>query len=93
MILNFDSKVNSDNMNEYSPKDINILTIQEVAILLRIHRSTVTRYAMSGELKSYVIGNRRLFREDDVWEFFENRIALEYVSERRKHGNSSHTET
>ncbi len=93
MILNFDSKVNSDNMNEYSPKDINILTIQEVAILLRIHRSTVTRYAMSGELKSYVIGNRRLFRENDVWEFFENRIALEYVSERRKYGNSSHTET
>jgi hypothetical protein len=27
---------------------------------------------MSGELKSYVIGNRRLFKESDVWAFFEN---------------------
>jgi excisionase family DNA binding protein len=72
--------------------NINILTIQEVSKLLRVHRTTVSRYAMSGELKSYVIGNRRLFKENDVWVFFENRIALEYVSERRKHGNSSHTE-
>jgi hypothetical protein len=32
---------------------------------------------MSGELKSYVIGTRRLFKESDVWAFFENRIAPE----------------
>jgi excisionase family DNA binding protein len=56
-----------------------ILTVQEVAKLLRIHRSTVSRYAMSGELKSYVIGNRRLFKETDVLAFFENRVADEYV--------------
>jgi excisionase family DNA binding protein len=57
----------------------NILTVQEVAKLLRVHRSTVSRYAMSGELKSYVIGNRRLFKEADVLTFFENRVADEYV--------------
>jgi hypothetical protein len=34
---------------------------------------------MSGELKSYVIGNRRLFKEADVLTFFENRVADEYV--------------
>ena len=51
-----------------------ILTVQEVADILRVHRSTVSRYAMSGELKSYVLGNRRLFKENDVWLFFENRI-------------------
>jgi excisionase family DNA binding protein len=54
-----------------------ILTVQEVADILRVHRSTISRYAMSGELKSYVIGNRRLFKETEVWAFFENRIASE----------------
>jgi len=60
-------------------KTINILTIQEVAKLLRIHRSTVSRYAKSGEIRSYVIGNRRLFKEDDVWTFFDNQAASECV--------------
>ena len=49
-----------------------ILTINEVAALFRVHRSTITRYAQSGQLKSYLIGNRRLFKETDVWAFFEN---------------------
>ena len=57
-----------------------ILTLQEVSELLRVHRSTISRYAKSGELKSYQIGNRRLFKSDDVWLFFENQVALEYVS-------------
>ena len=39
-----------------------ILTTQEVAEILRVHRSTVSRLAMSGELKSYIIGSRRLFK-------------------------------
>ena len=62
-----------------SNQNIRILTIEEVADLLRVHRSTVSRYATSGELKSYVVGNRRLFKEPDVWAFFENRVADEYV--------------
>lgn len=60
--------------------DTNILTVQEVADKLRVHRSTVSRYASSGELRSYQIGNRRLFKEIDVWAFFENQAALEYVA-------------
>jgi len=52
-----------------------ILTIQEVADLLRLHRSTVTRYAQAGTLKSYMIGSRRLFKESDVWSFFDNQVA------------------
>ena len=60
-----------------------ILTVQEVADILRVHRSTISRYAMSGELKSYVIGNRRLFKETEVWTFFENRIAPENQVDRR----------
>lgn len=63
-----------DNFPKERP-DKKILTIQEVANLLRVHRSTVSRYALSGELKSYCIGNRRLFRESDVWTFFDNQVV------------------
>lgn len=75
-------------------ENIKILTVKEVADLLRIHRSTVSRYAVSGELKSYVLGNRRLFKKSDVLLFFENRVAEEYVLERRKdNGNCYHSKT
>jgi excisionase family DNA binding protein len=59
-------------MPSNDPQKSKILTVQEVANLFRVHRSTVSRYAISGELRSYVIGNRRLFKEIDVWAFFEN---------------------
>ena len=58
---------------------IKILTVKEVADLLRIHRSTVTRLAKSGEIRSYKLGNRRLFRDIDVLAFFENQVDREYV--------------
>jgi len=65
------------------PKNINqipkVLTVQEVAARLRVHRSTVSRYAQSGELRSYMLGNRRLFKESDVWSFFENQVVQQYV--------------
>jgi len=66
--------------NKSEPDSLKVLTVQEVADLLRVHRSTISRYAMSGELKSYRIGNRRLFMADDVWAFFENQVAQECVT-------------
>jgi excisionase family DNA binding protein len=66
--------------------DTRILTIREVADLLRVHRSTVSRYAMSGDIKSYLIGNRRLFKESDVWAFFDNQVALESAVARKETG-------
>ena len=57
-----------------------ILTMEEVAELLRVHTSTVSRYAKCGELKSHLIGKRRFFKQEDVWSFFENQVAPEYVS-------------
>ena len=56
-----------------------IMTLEEVSELLRLHRSTISRYAKSGELKSYQIGSRRLFKSDDVWLFFENQVAPECI--------------
>ena len=60
-------------------QDIKILTLEEVAKLLRLHKSTVCRYAKTGKLRSYLIGNRRLFKSDDVWAFFENQVDRECV--------------
>ena len=79
----------------HAPK---ILTIQEVSEILRVHRSTVSRLASSGELISYRIRGRRVFKATDVWSFFENRIDpvsqvdLGYRKENQsEHGN--HTTT
>lgn len=68
-----------DIMQNDDPQNIKILTVQEVADILRIHRSTVSRYAMAGELRSNVVGNRRLFKDSDVWAFFENQADRGYV--------------
>ena len=62
------------------PQHAKILTVQEVAELLRIHPSTVSRHAKSGELKSYLVGGRRLFKAIDVWAFFENRADRNCVA-------------
>jgi len=67
-------------MGTDNPKDkIEVLTVAEVAELLRVHRSTISRYAKSGELKSYLIGNRRLFKAEDVWTFFDKQVDRECV--------------
>lgn len=63
-------------------RDIKILTVQEVADLLRVHRATISRLATSGELKSHLIGNRRLFKEEDVLMFFDNQVDRRYVFEK-----------
>ena len=60
---------------------IKIMTRDEVAEFLRIHPSTVTRYAKSGKLKSFKLGSRRLFKYDDILSFFENQVDLQCISE------------
>jgi len=68
-------------MSDNSIQDLpQIMTTLEVAEFLRVHRTTVERYARSGELKSYKLPGRRLYKREDVWAFFENQIAWEYVS-------------
>jgi excisionase family DNA binding protein len=64
-----------DKMLRESKQDTKILTVQEVADKLRVHRSTVCRFAKSGQLDSYLIGTRRLFKESDVLAFFEKQKA------------------
>ena len=66
-------------MASNDPQNTKILTVREVADLLKVHPSTISRYAKSGDLKSYLIGSRRLFKDNDVWAFFENQADREYV--------------
>lgn len=58
---------------------LRILTREETAKLLRVHPSTVSRYAQSGELKSFKLGSRRLFDYNDILLFFENLVDRECV--------------
>ena len=60
-------------------KDGKVLTMAEVATLLRLSYSTVVRLAKSGEIKSYKIGVRRLFKEEDVSEFLEKKVDRGFV--------------
>jgi excisionase family DNA binding protein len=58
-----------------------ILTREETAKILRVHPSTVSRYALTGDLKSFKLGSRRLFKYSDVLSFFENLVDLRCISE------------
>jgi len=75
----FETNNSTEKEDTETKQFIKILTRHEVADLLRVHPSTVTRYAKSGELKSYKLGNRRLFKNVDVFAFFENQVDREYV--------------
>ena len=67
-------------MNTQDGNGRRILTLEEAAEILRVHRSTVSRYVTSGELKSHTIGSRRLFYESEVYDFFDRRADNQSVS-------------
>ncbi|MCK5680268.1 helix-turn-helix domain-containing protein [bacterium] len=71
--------MSTDNKNPSKKTLPAIVTTQEAADELRVHRSTISRLAKSGKLKSYVIGNRRLFKLEEVLSFFDNQVACEYL--------------
>ena len=52
-----------------------MLTVAEVALLLRVHVNTVRRWSNQGGLKAYRIGSRgdRRFRREDVGSFLSRR--------------------
>ncbi len=50
-----------------------MLTVKEIASILRIHPNTVRRWERNGLLKSYSIGPRRglRFRQEDILDFLD----------------------
>ena len=69
-----------DFLEKVTGRKVNEDKLEEVADLFKVHRSTISRYAKSGELRSYLLGSRRLFKSDEVWSFFENQVAQNCVS-------------
>lgn len=57
-----------------TPSEIqNLLTLQEVANILRINRSSVSRLLKSGDLPYIPVGGRKLVERSDLRLFLENR--------------------
>ncbi|GAB7024749.1 helix-turn-helix domain-containing protein [Salidesulfovibrio brasiliensis] len=55
--------------------EIKLLTIQETAEILRVHRATVSRMISAGELPFVEIRSRKLVRLQDLHGFIDNHIA------------------
>jgi excisionase family DNA binding protein len=51
--------------------DETLLTVAEVAELLKVHKETVLRHARAGNLKSYKIGRALRFTKQQVTEFLK----------------------
>jgi excisionase family DNA binding protein len=50
-----------------------ILTIREVANLLKLHPKTVNKFAISGKLPAYRIGRQWRFRKSEILKILEKR--------------------
>lgn len=55
--------------------DLRLLTMQEVAEILRVHRATVSRMVCSGALPCVLVRSRKLIRLRDVQRFIDNQIG------------------
>ena len=52
-----------------------LLTIQEVADVLRVHRATVSRMLDYGELPYVLVRSRKLIRTKDLLRFIDSQIG------------------
>ena len=52
-----------------------LLTIQEAADILRVHRATVTRMIEYGELPCVLVRSRKLIRTKDLLAFIDSQIG------------------
>jgi excisionase family DNA binding protein len=57
-------------MEKFSLMGEEILTVREVADLLKLHPKTVNKFAISGRLPGYRIGRQWRFRKSEVLKLF-----------------------
>ena len=62
-----------DSLEKFSMMDEEILTIREVADLLKLHPKTVNKLVISGKLPAYRIGRQWRFRKSEVLKTLEKR--------------------
>lgn len=55
---------------------IQLLTIQEAADTLRVHRATISRMISTGELSCIRVRSRKLIRKQDLQAFIDNQIGM-----------------
>ena len=53
-----------------------VLTIQETADFLRVHRATISRMISCGELPCIRVRSRKLIRAQDVQALIDNQIGM-----------------
>ena len=53
-----------------------VLTIQETADFLRVHRATISRMISCGELPCIKVRSRKLILEKDVQAFIDSQIGI-----------------
>lgn len=58
--------------NHPLPMEVLLLTIEETAKLLRVHRATVSRMIKAGELPCVRVQSRKLVRKKDLLSFIDN---------------------
>lgn len=59
-------ELTSNNINSREPPSVKYLSRNEVAILLKISLPTLNEYSKFGILQSYRIGNRVLYKKNEV---------------------------
>ena len=67
-----------DQRNTIQPKKNNFLSRQEVCKLLRISLPTLNDWSKLGRLQSYKIGNRVLYKQDEVESSLHQVSSLKY---------------
>lgn len=56
--------------------ELKLLTLEEVARILRVHRSTISRLIASGALPALSIRSCTRVRETDLCRFIDSRIGM-----------------
>ncbi|MBN1913445.1 MAG: helix-turn-helix domain-containing protein [Candidatus Omnitrophica bacterium] len=63
------------------------MTTREIASYLKIHPLTVMRYARSGEIPAFKIGQRWRFYKKNIKKWLKGRISLEDGLRKKRDGS------
>lgn len=63
------------NAKDFDLKTLNLMTINEVAKVLRVSRAMVYTLIEQGELNPIIVGERKRFDERDVKAYLEKRMS------------------
>ena len=69
-------------MSTFKEETNRMLTVNDVAYLLNVHPGTIRRWEMSGQLKSFRFGSKKLirFRKQEL-DGFLNQACLRYLED------------